>query len=190
MDFSIQQAYHWFGLNRALFRWLADVRAPAWDWAVGFLNTASDPVYFPWYVVGALLTAYLAPRLIAPGNAITFAVGFAPLMLAAAHLRATIGLPRAADLAEVGARAAGLLKAGDGVPSASAAFVFLFAASLSPGAPAPARIALWLFVILAGIARVAAGAAFPADVAGGAILAILFAWILRTLLRLIGPGGT
>ena len=189
MDLSLEQFYRWFGLNRALLRWLADIHFPAWDWATAFLNTVSDPVHFPWYVGGALLTAYVAPRLVAPGNAMTFAIGFAPLLLAAAHLRTAIGLPRAVDLAEVGVRAAAVLKAGDGAPSATAAFVFFFAASLAPGAPAPARIFLWILAVLAATARVAAGTAFPADVAGGAVLAILFAWILRTFLRLIGPAG-
>ncbi|MBM3565432.1 MAG: phosphatase PAP2 family protein [Alphaproteobacteria bacterium] len=190
MEISATQFYHWFGLNRILFRWLSDIHAPAWDAGVAALSRAADPIQFPWYVLGALLTAYLLPRLIAPGDAITFAIGFAPLMLATAHLRAIIGLPRMADWADAGWRAANAVKAGDGVPSSSAALVFLFAASLSPGMPPPARIGVWLFAVLAGTARVAGGHAFPADVAGGALLAVAVAWILRALLRAIGPGSS
>ena len=189
MELSAQQFYHWFGFNRALFRWLAEIHFSAWDSAVGILSAAADPVHFPWYVGGSLLAAYLLPRLVAPGDAITFAIGFAPSMLAATYIRNIVGLPRTVDWADIGLQGAAVARIGDGVPSAAAAFVFLFAASLAPGAPPPVRIALWLCAVLAGTARVAAGMAFPADIAGGAVLAVLIASILRVLLRLTGPGA-
>ena len=189
MDLSPEQLYHWFGLNRALFLWLSGIHFPAWDWAVDVLAAAADPAHFPWSVAAVLLAAYLFPRLASAGDAIVFAIGFAPLMLASAHLRAVSGLPRSADLLEAGAPFASLLKTGDGLPSAPAAFVFLFAASLSPGVPPPVRVVLWTFAGLAGLARIAAGTALPADVAGGAILGIAVAMFLRAALRLIARGG-
>ncbi|MCC7017282.1 MAG: hypothetical protein IT564_08795 [Rhodospirillales bacterium] len=185
---SPEQLYHWFGLNRALVLWLSGIHFPAWDWAVGVLGAAAAPAHFPWYVAAALLAAYLFPRLVNAGDAIVFAVGFAPAMLAGAHLKAVAALPRSADLIEAGAPFASLLRAGDGLPSAPAAFVFLFAAGLSPGAPPTVRFLLWAFAGLAGLARIAAGNALPADVAGGAILGVLAAMFLRALLRLIARG--
>lgn len=189
MDLGPEQLYHWFGLNRALFLWLSGIHFPAWEWAVGVLGAAADPACFPWYVAAVLLAAYLFPRLVHSGDAIVFAIGFAPLMLACAHLKAVAGLPRSADLLEAGAPFASLPGAGDGLPSAPAAFVFLFAASLSPGVPPPVRFILWTFAGLAGLARIASGTALPADVAGGAILGVAGAMFLRALLRLTARGG-
>ena len=183
MEPGLEQLYHWFGLNRALSQWLSGFHFPAWDWAVGRLASAADPVHFPWVVAAALLAAYLFPRLASAGDARVFAVGFAPLMLAAAHLKAYAGLPRSADLL------ASLQGSGDGWPSAPTVFVFLFAASFSPGAPPPVRFVLWTFAVGAGLARIAAGAALPADVVGGAVLGVGGTMLLRALLRLIGRGG-
>ena len=188
MDLSPEQLYHWFGLNRALFLWLSGIHFPAWDWAVGVL-AAADPAHFPWTVAAVLLAAYLFPRLASAGDAIVFAIGFAPLMLASAHFKAVFGLPRNADLVDAGGSFALLLKDGDGLPSAPAAFVFLLAASLSPGVPPPVRFFLWTFAVLAGLSRIAAGTALPADVAGGAFLGIAVAMFLRAALRLIARGG-
>lgn len=189
MDLGPEQLYHWFGLNRALFLWLSGLHFPLWNWAVGVLGAAAAPAHFPWYVAAVFLAAYLFPRLASAGDAIVFAIGFAPLMLASAHLKAVFGLPRSADLLDAGASFASLLKTGDGLPSTPAAFVFLFAASLSPGVPPPVRVVLWTFALLAGLSRIAAGTALPADVAGGALLGVAVAMFLRALLRLIARGG-
>ncbi len=67
-------------------------------------------------------------------------------------------------------------------PSGHAAFAVLIAASLAPGSTRPVRGALAAFALLVCASRISVGAHFPADVVGGALVALAIAALLHALL--------
>jgi glycosyltransferase 2 family protein len=76
---------------------------------------------------------------------------------------------------------------GAGFPSGHTAVVTALATAASPYLPRPLRRAVWLAVVIVGVARVYVGAHLPVDVFGGAAVG----WVVGSLVHLAfgAPGG-
>jgi len=76
-------------------------------------------------------------------------------------------------------------------PSGHAALVAMLVTALWPRLSIPARVAALFFVVWVGLARVAVGAHFPADVIAGALIGALLTWLIRLLVdRILRPVTT
>lgn len=177
--------YGWWGLNRALFRWINGLHAPWWDALMQAASAAGGAAAYPYWVAAALLIALLRPRVLPQANAAAFALGFVATGFLVPWLKAATGLPRPGfALGEGVARVLGSWSHSGAFPSGHATFVALMAAALGYRAPRALRWGLWTFAALVGLSRVALGAHFPADVVGGALLGFAVAFVLRWALVL------
>lgn len=182
--------YDWFGLNHALFRLVNGMHGELWDRLMVAVSALADAANFPWYMAAVLLLSRATPRLVSLQNAFVFGIGFPLLELIVSALKTTTALPRPA--AALGADAVTLIdrQAGGGsFPSAHVAFAALFAAALAPGAPKPLRWVLWSVVVVVALSRLALGVHFPADAAGGVLVGIGVALVIRGLLLYWGGAG-
>jgi len=139
---------------------------------------------FPYWIAGALLIALFRPALMSQLNAAAFALGFAATGVLLPWLKSAVDFPRPVtalgrDLVIV----VGPDSLAASFPSGHAAFVVLMAATLGPGTSPPIQWALWIFAAVVGFSRVAVGAHFPADIAGGALLGLAVGIIVRTALE-------
>jgi undecaprenyl-diphosphatase len=177
--------YDWLGANRALFLWINGFHSPGWDRALLAVSGLADRDYFAIELAVLVLVAYGFPRLLALRGVAAACLGFLVLLAVLPVIKYGVAAPR--PVAVLG-RAATLVEgaAGHGFsfPSGHASLAFLMAAALTPGAAMPLRILLWLAAVAVALARVALGAHFPADVAGGAVLGIVLAVLARQVLRL------
>lgn len=179
-----QAFYDWWGLNVVLFSQINGLHWAVLDNLMLIVTTLGHPNLYPFYLAGAMWHAWRRPGRAALGNVATFAIAY-PLVsvIAVPALKRWMDFPR--PLSVLGADAVVVIGAADpahSFPSGHAAFAVLMAASLIPGAPTGARMALVVFATLVCVSRIWVGAHFPADVVGGALLAVLAVAIVRRIL--------
>lgn len=176
--------YDWFGLNTRLFEAINGYHTPALDGLVLTASTLGHPNLFPFYIAAALWISWRMPTTLALRNVLTFALGYLLTSIVLVPvLKRAFDFPR--PITALGASHVVLVGDPDRIhsfPSGHAAFAALFAASLMPGAPRSARLALATFAVLVCISRVSSGAHFPADVMTGALLALGVVALLRATL--------
>lgn len=140
---------------------------------------------YPYWVAAALLLAYLRPTAMPQLNVVTFAAGFVIAAILVPWFKALTDFPR--PISTPGSLALAIPALGlhgESFPSGHATFAALMAAALGTGAPPMLRWTLWLFAAIVGLSRVAVGAHFPADVAGGFVVGLGVALGVRLVLLL------
>lgn len=147
-------------------------------------STLSHPSTFPLFVAAALLSCRARGNIMPASNTVVYAVSYVLVsMLLIPVLKDAFTFPRPIEV--FGAGAIKLIGHSDphhSFPSGHSAFAVLTAAALAPHARMLARAALIMFAALACVSRIWVGAHFPADVAGGALIALLGVALCRALL--------
>lgn len=182
----MHELYDWFGLNVALFHLINGLHAVWWDDLMLAMTWLGDHNRYPFYLAVALVTAYARPRTFPLRNVLVFAIGNAFTGIIIPLLKPGIDFPR--PLLALGHDAVvvvGEPELHHSFPSGHATFVVLLAAALGPGMSRPTKAACWFFAALVCLSRVAVGAHFPADVVGGALIALAAFAIALALTRLL-----
>ncbi len=184
-----QALYDWWGFNVTLFEHINGFHWPAFDNLMLVVTTLGHPNLYPFYLAAALWRAWRRPGGAPLRNVLTLTIAY-PLVsvLAVPALKGWMDFPR--PLSALGTDAVVVIGTADpahSFPSGHAAFAALLAASLMPGASTGARILLSAFAVLVCLSRISVGAHFPADVVGGALLAIGAAAIVRRVLPIDTP---
>lgn len=175
--------YAWGGLNHLLFLDINGFHAPLWDALMLAMTALGDHGNFLRYLAIALLVSLWRPSWLPRRNVLVFFVGYGITALIAIQLKHWLDFPR--PLLALGqlVHVVGRPEFYHSFPSGHAIFAVLLAASLSYRAPAPLRVALWVFAFMVCLSRLALGAHFPADVLGGALIAYLTVFSLHWLLK-------
>lgn len=176
--------YDWYGLNTQLFRLVNGWHAPLLDATMDAASTLGHPTLYPLYVAIALLWSRARPASLPATNVVVFAVGYLlTSAMAVPALKRAFDFPRPVKvLGEAAVTLVGRSDEMHAFPSGHAAFAVLIAASLAPGSTRPVRGALAAFALLVCASRISVGAHFPADVVGGALVALAIAALLHALL--------
>ncbi len=181
--------YSWDGWNQAFFLGINGAQWPGKD-ALALAGTfVGDHQWYPVYIALALTVALARPAWILPERVGVLVWGYLLSWWVIATLKPVLDLPRPlAVLGESLVHVVGRPEYAYSFPSGHAAFVFLLWASLAPGAAWPIRWGLGVLAFWVAWSRMAVGAHFPADVAGGALIGLLCAvaisavwWVLKRL---------
>lgn len=177
--------YDWYGLNSWLFVLVNGNHPARLDGLMEGLSTLSHPSAFPLYIAVALVAFHARARVGPPANLVVFAVSYVLVsMLLVPGLKEVFDFPRPIEALGAGAvRVIGHSDPHHAFPSGHAAFAVLAAASLSPGAAPATKIALILFALLACVSRIWVGAHYPADVLGGALIALATVALSRAAIK-------
>ncbi|MBI2311234.1 MAG: phosphatase PAP2 family protein [Betaproteobacteria bacterium] len=182
--------YDWGGLNVWLFHLVNDVRNPVWDPVMLFGTAIGSHSLFPFYLsalvlVGLVTVVRTRTRCPAELDAVAlrwmtviavFAVGYLVSGWLIGALKAGLNLPRPpAALPPGSVQILGEAEYRHSFPSGHAAFAMMVVASAWPVFNRPWKIVGIVFVAWVGTSRLAVGAHFPADVAGGYLLSLLIA---------------
>jgi membrane-associated phospholipid phosphatase len=177
--------YDWFGLNVALFHWINGVHAAWWDELMLTMTWLGDHERYPAYMAVALLVACARRPWLRQRNVAAFGIGYAVTASIIQLLKPYLDFPRPLLALGQGVVVVGPPELYHSFPSGHATFAVLLAASLSPRVAKPARWALWLYAALVCLSRVSVGAHFPADVAGGALIALTAVGIVFLVLHVL-----
>ncbi|MCC4115636.1 phosphatase PAP2 family protein [Aromatoleum toluclasticum] len=177
--------YDWYGLNSWLFVLVNGSHPARLDGLMEGLSTLSHPSAFPLYIAIALVACHARPRACPPVNLVVFAVSYVLVsMLLVPGLKEAFDFPRPIEALGAGAvRVIGHPDPHHAFPSGHAAFAVLATASLLPGAAPVTKVALILFALLACVSRIWVGAHYPADVLGGALIALATAAFTRAAIK-------
>lgn len=122
-------------------------------------------------------------------QAYAFGASFLLAFAAAALLKWGLDFPRPVGALGAAVRAVVPEETRQAFPSGHSVYAALVASALWPLAHSAARLLLFISVLWVGYSRVALGVHFPADVAGGWLLALACACVSQFVLqRLTGPG--
>lgn len=173
-------AYDWLGWNEQLFFFI-NAGLPDGLRTLPLLGSALGNYWATPIPVAALLWwSRHAPdehrRRRAERQAYVFAASFLLAFAVAALVKWNLDLPRPATVLGPSVRLLAPEEAGHGFPSGHTLYAALLGAAVWPLAGRTGRLALILWVLWVAYSRVALGAHFPADVAGGMLLALLAAW--------------
>lgn len=181
--------YDWGGWNQRLFDavnhagggWLWDHLA-LWGAVIG------APRWLPVYAAVLLAVALRRPQWLAPQAVLVFLVGnLLASALVYGLLKPGFDFPRPpAALGEAAVHIVGGAQFRHSFPSGHTTLAFLMMAALLPGAHWVLKVLLVVFALWIGWSRIAAGAHFPADVIGGALVGVACAWVAAWALRLAG----
>lgn len=177
-------AYDWFGLNRALFLLVNDVRSPLVDAAMVPFSVLGHPRLYPLYVAIAAWYSWRHPARLPTRNLVAFTMGYliVSVMIVPA-LKGALDFPRPLTVFGPEIAVIGPHDAAHSFPSGHAAFAVLTACALAPGTTRAVRAALTVFAVLVCVSRVSVGAHFPADVVAGALVAALVTTCLQWAMR-------
>lgn len=182
--------YDWFGLNVALFHFINGVHAAWWDELMLTMTWLGDHDRYPYYIAVALLVAFTRRHWLPPLNVAVFGVGYALTAYAIQLLKPYLDFPRPLLVLGREVVVVGPPEWYHTFPSGHATFAVLLAASLSPRIAKPAQWGLWIYAALVCLSRVSVGAHFPADVAGGALIALTAVGIAFLALHLLRNATT
>ncbi len=180
--------YQWHGVNEALFLWLNHAQWPFKDTLAAAGTLVGDHRWFPVYLALALTIAWRKPQWIKPDRLLVFAWSYLLSWLVIAQLKPLMDFPRPLlALGDSLVHVVGKPEFHHSFPSGHSTFVFLMLFSLAPGAAAPIRWGLIGLALWVAWSRIAAGAHFPADVLGGALLGIGCVMVITALLHAVCP---
>lgn len=182
--------YDWGGLNQSVFLWVNHLSFPGRD-ALALAGTfAGAHQWYPVYIALALTLAYVRPQWLATIRVLVLVWGYLLSWAAIALLKPFFDFPRPlAVLGESLVHVVGRPEFAHSFPSGHATFAFLLLGSLAPGASRPLRWGLLAAALWVGWSRVAAGAHFPVDVLGGALIGLGCAGLVRWFLSFVHPGA-
>ena len=188
----MHQLYDWFGLNVVLFHLINRLHVWWWDRLMLAMTWLGDHSRYPYYAALALLIAYLWPRHLPPRNVVVLAVGYVLSGWVVMAVKPFLDFPR--PLLALGPQAVhvvGTPEYAHSFPSGHSTFVVLVAAALAPGTARSARGFLVLYAVLVCTSRMVLGAHFPADVLGGALIALAAVAVVRLALpaRPVAPAA-
>ena len=183
--------YGWDGLNTRLFL-LVNHAGSGWTWdhLAAWAGVAADHLYYPLWAAASLALAIKRPTLLSQRAVLTLQVAYLFEWVLVGSIKTWLDFAR--PLRVLGAASVHVIGRPEwfhSFPSGHVAFACAVAASLYAGAHGAVRLLLMVFALWVAWARVAAGAHFPADVVGGALVGLLSSWLASRLLALAGYGA-
>ncbi len=175
--------YAWGGMNQHVFAWLNSYHSPYWDAFMLTMTVWGSHANYPFYMALALILTAWRPQLLPRSNVIVFGVGYCLTGWIVTAIKPALDFPR--PLLALGSGAVQVVGRPEyfhSFPSGHATFAVLLAASLTPQTSPVLQWLLWIFAVLVCLSRPVLGAHFPADVLGGALIALITVKFLQTLM--------